>query len=31
MEFTAKKLAEVLRGTVDGDENATASKFSRPP
>ena len=29
MEFTAKKLAEVLRGTVEGDENAVASKFAK--
>ena len=29
MEFTAKQLAQVLRGTVDGDENATITKFAK--
>ena len=29
MEFTAKQLAQVLNGTVDGNENATASKFAK--
>ena len=29
MEFTAKQLAYVLRGTVDGDENASATKFAK--
>ena len=29
MEFTAKQLAQVLRGTVDGDEKATATKFAK--
>ena len=29
MEFTAKQLAQVLGGTVDGDENATVTKFAK--
>ncbi len=29
MELTAKQLAHVLRGTVDGDENAVATKFAK--
>ena len=29
MEFTAKQLAQVLRGTIVGDENATATKFAK--
>ena len=29
MEFTAKQLAQVLRGTVEGDENATITKFAK--
>ena len=29
MEVTAKQLAQVLRGTVDGDENATITKFAK--
>ena len=29
MEFTAKQLAQILKGTVDGDENATATRFSK--
>lgn len=29
MELTAKQLAHVLRGTVEGDENATATKFAK--
>ena len=29
MEFTAKQLAQVLNGTVDGDENAAASRFAK--
>lgn len=29
MELTAKFLAQMLRGTVEGDENATATKFSK--
>lgn len=29
MEFTAKMLAGLLQGTVDGDENATVSDFSK--
>ena len=28
-EYTAKFLAQLLKGTVEGDENATASKFAR--
>ena len=29
MEFTAKQLAQVLKGTVDGDENAVITKFAK--
>ncbi len=29
MEFTAKSLAQLLKGTVEGDENATATKFAK--
>lgn len=29
MKFTAKELAEVLKGTVDGDPQATASTFAK--
>ncbi len=29
MEFTAKQLAQLLKGTVDGDENARATRFSK--
>ena len=29
MEFTAKSLAELLGGTVDGDENARVTKFAK--
>ncbi|MBR1706361.1 MAG: UDP-3-O-(3-hydroxymyristoyl)glucosamine N-acyltransferase [Bacteroidales bacterium] len=29
MEFTAKQLAQILRGTVEGDENAKATKFAK--
>lgn len=29
MEFTAKELAKVLHGTVDGDENAVATSFAK--
>ena len=29
MEFTAKQLAKVLRGTVDGDPEATATSFAK--
>ncbi|MBP3202727.1 MAG: UDP-3-O-(3-hydroxymyristoyl)glucosamine N-acyltransferase [Bacteroidales bacterium] len=29
MEYTAKFLAQLLKGTVEGDENATASKFAK--
>ncbi len=29
MEFTAKFLAQLLKGTVDGDENAKAEKFAK--
>ena len=28
-EFTAKFLAQLLKGTVDGDENASATKFAK--
>ena len=29
MELTAKQLAQILRGTVEGDENAKATKFAK--
>lgn len=29
MEFTAKQLAQVLKGTVDGDPNATVTSFAK--
>jgi len=29
MELSAKQLAQVLRGTVEGDENAVATKFAK--
>ena len=29
MEFTDKQLAQLLHGTVEGDENASASKFAK--
>ncbi len=29
MEFTAKQLAQLLKGTVDGDENARATRFAK--
>ena len=29
MELTAKQLAQYLRGTVEGDENATVTKFAK--
>ena len=29
MEFTAKQLAQVLHGTVEGDENAVITKFAK--
>lgn len=29
MEFTAKELAVILKGTVDGDERATARRFAK--
>ena len=29
MEFTAKQLAQVLNGTVDGDENAVITQFAK--
>jgi len=29
MEFSAKLLAQVLHGTIDGDENAVATKFAK--
>ena len=29
MEFTAKELARILNGTVDGDENAKAKSFAK--
>ena len=29
MELSAKQLAQILRGTVDGDENAVATKFAK--
>ncbi len=29
MELSAKKLAEILKGTVDGDENAVVTKFAK--
>ena len=29
MEFTAKKIAEFLKGTVDGDANAIVSNVSK--
>lgn len=29
MEFTAKQLAQVLSGTVDGDQNAVATSFAK--
>ena len=29
MEFTAKQLAQVLKGTVDGDESAVITKFAK--
>jgi len=29
MELSAKQLAQILRGTVDGDENAVATRFAK--
>ena len=29
MEFTAKQLAQILKGTVEGNEDATATRFSK--
>ena len=29
MEYTAKFLAQLLKGTVEGDENAKATKFAK--
>ena len=29
MEFTAKELAKILKGTVEGDENATVRRFAK--
>ena len=29
MEFTAKQIAELIGGKVEGDENATISTFSK--
>jgi len=29
MELTARQLADILKGTVDGDENAVATKFAK--
>lgn len=29
MEFTAKQLAQVLRGTVEGDPQATVTSFAK--
>ena len=29
MEFTAKQLAKVLRGTVDGDSEAKVTSFAK--